>query len=80
MLFQISQFSFSSILLFDIPKNLSDIFLERIIISKYTLGYIPSYNNNLSFNCFIDHEIVNISLDLIKGYTAEITNNIYYFS
>jgi hypothetical protein len=26
------------------------------------------------------HEIVNISLDLIKSYTAEITDNIYYFS
>jgi hypothetical protein len=71
---------FNSILLFDIPKDLSDIFLERIIISKYILGHIPSYSNNLSFNYFIDHKIVNISLDLIEGYTAEITNNIYYFS
>jgi hypothetical protein len=25
------------------------------------------------------YEIVDISLDLIKGYTAEVTNNIYYF-
>jgi hypothetical protein len=25
------------------------------------------------------HEIVNISLDLIESYTAEVTNNIYYF-
>jgi hypothetical protein len=25
------------------------------------------------------HEIVDISLDLIEGYTAEITDNIYYF-
>jgi hypothetical protein len=53
MLFQILQFSFGSILLFDIPKNLLDIFLEYIIISKYILGYIPSRSNNLSFNCFV---------------------------
>jgi hypothetical protein len=79
MLFQISQLLFGSILLFDIPKNLSDIFFKYIIISKYILGYIPSYNNNLFFNCFIDHKIVNINLDLVKGYTTEITNNIYYF-
>jgi hypothetical protein len=26
------------------------------------------------------HEIVDISLDPIEGYTTEITNNIYYFS
>jgi hypothetical protein len=80
MLFQISQFLFGSILLFDIPKNLSDIFLERIIISKYTLGHIPSYSNNLFFNCFVDYEIIDIGLDLIEGYTAEIADNIYYFS
>jgi hypothetical protein len=59
---------------------LSDIFFKHVIISKYNLGRIPSYNNNFSFNCFIVHEIVNINLDLIKSYTAEITNNIYYFS
>jgi hypothetical protein len=71
---------FGSILLFDIPKNLLDIFLEYIIINKYILGYIPSCSNNLSFNCFIDHEIVDISLNLVEGYTTEITDNIYYFS
>jgi hypothetical protein len=70
---------FGSILLFDIPKNLSDVFFKHIIINKHILGYIPSYNNNFSFNYFMDHEIVDISLDLIEGYTAEITNNIYYF-
>jgi hypothetical protein len=59
---------------------LSDVFLEYIIINKHTLGYIPSYGNNLSFNCFVDYKIVNISLDLIKSYTTEIVNNIYYFS
>jgi hypothetical protein len=80
MLFQISQLSFSNILLFDIPKNLSDVFLEYIIISKHTLGYIPSYSNNLSFNYFVDYEIVDISLDLIESYTAEVADNIYYFS
>jgi hypothetical protein len=71
---------FSSILLFDIPKDLLDIFLEYIIISKYILGYIPSYNNNFSFNYFVDHEIVDISLDPVKGYTAEVVDNIYYFN
>jgi hypothetical protein len=79
MLFQISQLSLSSILLFDIPKNLSDIFFERTVISKYSLGYISSYSNNFSLNCLMVHEIVDISLDLIKNYTIEITNNIYYF-
>jgi hypothetical protein len=71
---------FSSILLLDIPKDLLDIFFKYVIISKYNLGRIPSCSNNLPFNCFIVHEIVNISLDLIKSYTAEITDNIYYFS
>jgi hypothetical protein len=80
VLFQVLQFLFGSILLFDIPKNLLDIFLKRIIISKYILGYIPCYNNNISFNYFMVHEIVDISLDLIKGYTIEIINNIYYFN
>jgi hypothetical protein len=80
MLFQALQFSLNNILLFDIPKNLSDVFLERIIISKYSLGRIPSCNNNLSFNYLVVHEIVNVSLDLIKSYTTEITNNIYYLS
>jgi hypothetical protein len=79
MLFQILQFSFGSILLFDIPKNLLDIFLKYIIIGKHTLGYIPSCGNNFSFNCFVDHKIVDISLDLIKNYTAEVADNIYYF-
>jgi hypothetical protein len=71
---------FGSILLFDIPKNLLDIFLERIIISKHILGYIPSCSSNFSFNCFVDYKIVDISLDLIKSYTTEIANNIYYLS
>jgi hypothetical protein len=66
--------------LFDIPKNLSDVFFERVIISKHSLGRIPSCNNNPPFNILMVHEIVDISLDLIKGYTAEIANNIYYFS
>jgi hypothetical protein len=26
------------------------------------------------------HEIIDISLNPIKGYTTEVTNNIYYFS
>ena len=71
---------FSSILLFDIPKDLSDIFFERIIINKHSLGRISSCNSNLSFNCFVIHEIIDISLNLIKGYIMEITDNIYYFS
>jgi hypothetical protein len=66
--------------LFDIPKNLLDIFFEYVIISKHYLGRIPSYNNNLFFNIFVVYKIVNISLNLIKNYIAEITNNIYYFS
>jgi hypothetical protein len=80
MLFQTLQFSFGSVLLFDIPKNLSDIFFERAIIGEYNLGRIPGYSNNFPFNIFIVHEIVDINLDLIKSYTAEVTNNIYYFS
>jgi hypothetical protein len=79
MLFQMLQLLFGSILLLDIPKNLSDVFFERVIISKHNLGRIPSYNNNFPFDCFVVHEIVDISLDLIKGYTTEVANNIYYF-
>jgi hypothetical protein len=71
---------FNNILLFDIPKNLLDIFFEYVIISKYNLGRILSYSNNPPFNILVVHEIVNINLDLIENYTAEIANNIYYFS
>jgi hypothetical protein len=71
---------FSNILLFDIPKDLSDIFFKHVIISKHSLGCIPSYNNNFFFNIFVVHEIVDISLDLIKSYTAEVADDIYYFS
>jgi hypothetical protein len=71
---------FSNVLLFDIPKNLSDVFFEYIIISKYSLGCIPSYSSNLFFNYFIVYEIVNINLNLIENYTAEVVDNIYYLS
>jgi hypothetical protein len=70
---------FNNILLFDIPKDLSDIFFKYIIINKYNLGRIPSYNNNFPFDCFMVYKIINISLDLIEGYTTKVTNNIYYF-
>jgi hypothetical protein len=71
---------FSSILLLDIPKNLLDIFFEYIIISKHNLGYIPSCSNNFPFDCFVIYKIINISINPIESYTAEVTNNIYYFS
>jgi hypothetical protein len=80
MLFQMSQFLFNSILLFDIPKNLSDVFFEHVIIGEHSLGYIPSCNSNSLFNILMVYEIVDISLDLIEGYTAEVADNIYYFS
>jgi hypothetical protein len=70
---------FNSILLFDIPKNLLDIFFEYIIISKHNLSRIPSCSNNLPLDCFIVYKIINISFDLIENYILEITNNIYYF-
>jgi hypothetical protein len=79
MLFQILQFLFGSILLLDIPKDLSDVFFERVIIGKYNLGRIPGCSSNPPFNIFVVHEIVDINLDLIKNYTAEVANNIYYF-
>jgi hypothetical protein len=79
MLFQILQFLFGSILLFDIPKNLSDVFFEHTIIGEYSLGYIPSYSNNSSFNTLMVYEIVDISLNLIESYTTEVADNIYYF-
>jgi hypothetical protein len=80
ILFQVLQLLFGSILLFDIPKDLSDVFFERIIISKYSLGRVPSYSSNPPFNIFVVHEIVDIGLDPIKGYTTEVADNIYYFS
>jgi hypothetical protein len=79
VLFQLLQLLFGSILLFDIPKDLSDVFFEYVIISKHNLGCIPSCSSNPFFNILVVHEIVDISLDLIEGYTPEITNNIYYF-
>jgi hypothetical protein len=80
MLFQISQFSFGSILLFDVPKDLSDVFFEHAIIGEYSLGRILGCSSNSPFNILVVHEIININLDLIEGYIAEVTNNIYYFS
>jgi hypothetical protein len=80
VLFQILQFLFGSILLLDILKDLSDIFFERIIISKHSLACISGCNNNLPFNYFMVHKIVNISLDLVENYTLEVTDNIYYLS
>jgi hypothetical protein len=71
---------FGSILLFDIPKNLSDVFFEYVIIGEHNLGCIPSCSSNSSFNILIVHEIIDINLDLIENYTAEVVNNIYYFS
>jgi hypothetical protein len=71
---------FGNILLFDIPKDLSDVFFEYIIISKHSLGRIPSCSNNPPLNILVVHKIVNINLNPIEGYTAEITDNIYYFS
>jgi hypothetical protein len=79
VLFQILQFLFGSILLFDIPKNLSDVFFEHTIISEYNLSRILSCSSNFPFNIFVIHEIVNISFDLIENYIIEVANNIYYF-
>jgi hypothetical protein len=79
VLFQVSQFLLSNILLFDIPKDLLDIFLECIIISKHNLGRIPSCSSNFSFNCLVDHKIIDISLDLVESYIMEVVDNIYYF-
>jgi hypothetical protein len=79
MLFQMLQFSFGSILLFDIPKDLSDVFFEHIIIGEYSLGRIPGCSSNSSFNTLVVHEIVDISLDPIESYTAEVADDIHYF-
>jgi hypothetical protein len=80
MLFQISQLSLSNILLFDIPKNLLDVFLKRTVIGKHSLGCISSCGSNFSFNCLVVHKIIDVSLDLIESYTTEVADNIYYFS
>jgi hypothetical protein len=79
VLFQISQFSFGNILLFNILKDLLDVFFKHVIIGEYNLGRIPGYSSNLFFNILMVYEIVDISLDLIKNYTAEVADNIYYF-
>jgi hypothetical protein len=80
VLLQLLQLLFGSILLFDILKNLLDVFFKHIIISKHSLGRIPNYSNNPPFNILVVYKIVDISLDLIKNYTTEVANNIYYFS
>jgi hypothetical protein len=79
VLFQILQLSFGSILLLDVPKDLSDVFFKYVIISKHSLGRIPSCSSNFPFNCFVVHKIVDISLDLVEGYISEVADNIYYF-
>jgi hypothetical protein len=80
MLFQILQLLFGNVLLFDIPKDFLDVFFKRVIISKYNLSRILSYNNNPPLNILVVYKIVDINLNLIKGYTIEIADNIYYFS
>jgi hypothetical protein len=55
------------------------VFLKPFIISEYLLGSYSYYYNNFSFNNLIGHEIINIGLDPIKNYPAEITNSIDYF-
>jgi hypothetical protein len=79
MLFQVLQFLLNNILLFDIPKDLLDVFFERVIINKYSLGRIPSCNSNPFFNILVVYKIVDINLNLIESYTPEVADNIYYF-
>jgi hypothetical protein len=55
-------------------------FFESLIINKYFLSNYSCDYNNLSFRGFMSYEIVDISLDPIKGYSIKITNNINYFS
>jgi hypothetical protein len=43
------------------------------------LGRIPSYSNNLPFDCLMVYKIIDISLDLVESYTTEVADNIYYF-
>jgi hypothetical protein len=53
-------------------------FFELFVIGEYLLGYYSRDYNNLSFGGLISYEIINISLNQIKGYPTKITNSINY--
>jgi hypothetical protein len=75
-----SQFLFSRILLFDISKDLSNVFLERPVANKYILGRYPSQYINTTIAILVCYKILNISLDPVEGYSPKITNSINYFN
>jgi hypothetical protein len=70
---------FGCILLFDVPENLAYVFLEPFVVSEYFLGSHSCYCSDFLFDGFIGYKIINISLDLVESYSAEITNSINYF-
>jgi hypothetical protein len=65
----VSQFPFGRSLLYDIPENLLHIPLESLVTNKHSLGRYSSSRINFPIRIFISHEIVNINLDLVEGYT-----------
>jgi hypothetical protein len=75
----VSQFFFGCVLLFDISENLLYLVFKHPIASKHLLGRFLSQHINLSIAVFVYHEILDISLDLIKNYSLEVTNRINYF-
>jgi hypothetical protein len=54
-------------------------FFELFVINKYFLNNCSCDYNNFSFGNLVSHEIINISLDLIKNYPSKVTNSIEYF-
>jgi hypothetical protein len=66
--------------LFDISKDLSNIFFERPVASEYVLGRYPSQYINIAIAVLVCHEILDISLNLVESYSPEVTNGIDYFS
>jgi hypothetical protein len=67
-------------LLFDISKNLSNIFLEYPVTDKYILGRYSGQYINIAIAVLMCYEILDISLDLVEGYSPKVANGINYFS
>jgi hypothetical protein len=80
VLFQVLQFFFGRVLLFNIPEDLSYILLEPLIVSKYLLGSCFRDCGNPSFGGFVYYEIIDISLNPVENYPTKVTDSINYLS
>jgi hypothetical protein len=67
-------------LLFDVSKDLSNVFLEHPVTNEYVLGKHSSQYINIAIAILVCYKILDISLDLIESYSPKIANSIDYLS